>query len=205
MWLSLRTITGKVFLLCLFHFTALSQTILPGTVPGTIVYSRAGSPNGNVYFASGDGTREVAITEGEQPRLSPDGRFLLFHRDRAPYSQANMYVRDLSNSTQWELADGGSYIVGYDWNLAGDRVIFDYSCDIEIIDRSGANRGGFVSGDCYDDAPSLSRADGTVCFHNIHSGLWLSNANGSNKRFIPSTRPTMFGPFGRLMASGWRS
>lgn len=140
-----------------------------------------------MWTAAADGSSDALVTTGEWPRLSPDGRYLLFHRDNATYSRANIYVRDLVTGTETRIFTHGDYAVYYDWTNDG-RVIFDYFCSIYTINRDGSGYGGWLSGpNCYDDAPAVNRNDGRVVFHNALYGMYVAQPNGTGKTFIPST------------------
>ncbi len=156
-------------------------------VSGTIVYSRAGTPDGTIGFAAGDGSADVAITSGEWPRLSPDGRYLVFHRGGNPYSRGDVWVRDLVLGTETRVYQNNDYVVSYDWTRDGSRIVFDYACGIYQMNRDGSGVTQLLGADCYDDAPAVNPVDGRLVFHNIHSGLWLTSTNGAGRTQIPGT------------------
>jgi hypothetical protein len=160
-----------------------------GQASPVVYYSRGGSPDGQLWVAALDGSFDVPLMAGEQPRVSPDGRQLAFHRDNATYSRANLYVVDLQTGNLRMLLSNPDYIVGYGWTPDSARLVFDYSCDVEQINLDGGNRRQLFGGNCYDDAPAVNALDGRVAFHNTVSGggIGLVNADGSGKQFIANT------------------
>jgi Tol biopolymer transport system component len=161
---------------------------------GHVYYSRVasgGAIDGTIWQADGNGAEDIQVTTGEWPRLSPDGRYLIFIRDSASITyRGNLYVRDLQAGTETKIFSSGDYVVNYDWSGDGTRIFFDYVCSIDVMNADGSNVQGFVQGtDCYDDAPIVNPVDGGLAFHNAHVGILLANADGSGRRSIPNTVP----------------
>jgi uncharacterized repeat protein (TIGR01451 family) len=155
---------------------------------GTVVYSRAGSPDGTIWLAAADGSSDVLLTTGEWPRLSADGRYLGFHRGNSTYSRADVWVRDLATGAETKVFANPDYVVSYDWTRDASKIVFDYSCDIRQMNRDGSGNTEIIPAtDCYDDAPAVNPVDGRLAFHNIHSGLWIANADGSGRTKVPNT------------------
>ncbi len=155
---------------------------------GTVVYSRAGSPDGTIWLAAADGANDVLLTAGEWPRLSADGRYLVFHRGNSTYSRADVWVRDLATGAETKVFANPDYIVSYDWTRDASKIVFDYSCDIRQMSRDGSGNAEIIPAtDCYDDAPAVNPVDGRLAFHNIHNGLWIANADGSGRTQVPNT------------------
>jgi Tol biopolymer transport system component len=184
-------------------------------VQGKIIYGRAGdatAPAGTIWMMNGDGSGDTQVTVGHRPRLSPDGRWLVFLRDSADFSRGNVYVRDLESGTDTKVFDNFDFIVAFDWSADSERIVFDFVCSIYEMNRDGSNAHAIVSGNCYDDAPVRSPVDGTLAFHNTFSGLLLADANGANRRAVPNTAPGDYWPawspdgqwisFGRASADG---
>ncbi|HYG35583.1 MAG TPA: Ig-like domain-containing protein, partial [Clostridia bacterium] len=102
---------------------------------GTILYSRAGNPNGTVWRVGLDGSLDQLITTGVQPRLSPDRTALLFGRDKANVGQKNIYLRDMITGQEMLLFSHSDYVVFYDWTPDSSRFVFDYSCGLYLMNR----------------------------------------------------------------------
>ncbi len=176
--------------LLLAFASPLGSSLLNAAAPptGTVVYSRAGSPEGTIWLAAADGSADVRLTTGEWPRLSADGRHLVFHRGDASPTQADVWVRDLTTGTETKMFANSSSVVSFDWTPDGAQLVFDYSCDIRQMNRDGTGIRILVpASDCYDDAPAVNPVDGQLVFHNTHNGLWIANADGSNRTQIPNT------------------
>src|ERR1051325_6844512 len=120
-----RTFAWLFLSLVLSTLTLRAQNPPPGSVPGTIVYSRAGAPDGTIWMAAGDGSADVQDTTGEWPRLSPDGRYLLLHRGNATYSRGDIYLRDLQTGVETRIYSNPDYVVSYDWTADSGKFYFD--------------------------------------------------------------------------------
>lgn len=159
--------------------------------PGTILYSRAGNPQGEIWSVRLDGSADQFVASGDQPRISPDNRFLLLGRDKDNPSQKNIYVRELQTGLETLLFAHNDFVVLYDWTLDSSRVIFDYQCGISTVDRDGANYRQVISGNCYDDSPTVNPVDGRVAWQNDRTGngIFLANADLSGRALVTNTIP----------------
>jgi len=54
-------------------------------------------------LAAADGSADVQLTTGEWPRLSADGRYLVFHRGNSTFSRADVWVRDLTTGIETKV------------------------------------------------------------------------------------------------------
>ena len=166
-----------------------------------IIYSTTDSPNGQVWLHPIDGTPEQAITTGEWPRLSPDGRQMIFHRGNANFINADLYLRDLETSAETRVLSNQEESVGYSWLSDSSQVVFDYFCGIDVMNRDGSNpvaTGSYphqIFGvACQDDAPAVNPVNGLLAFHNQLVGLGLAEYHPAdlsfppNRRFIPNTK-----------------
>jgi hypothetical protein len=158
----------------------------------TITYSRAGSPEDTIWLAGGDGSFERQVTTGEHPRLSPDGKYLLFLRGGGSGNYAfggSMFVRDLQTTNETRIFNNSfDYVVYFDWRPDSTRIVFDYSCSIYTMNRDGTPNPFIQQSDCYDDAPAINQVDGRLAFHN-QSGLRIVDASGGSQVSIPNTQP----------------
>jgi hypothetical protein len=155
----------------------------PGMVEGTLFYSRGDAATG----ATGVG--RCLWTRGANPRVSPDGRWLLFRRDTSgEVTQADLWVHDLVTGVETNSFQQGNVVLGYDWSRDGSGYFHDYSCGIYRRNRDGASPVTLFSLHCGDSAPAVSPAGDRIAFHNINTGgLWLADVGGENRTAIPNT------------------
>src|SRR4051812_13046986 len=112
-------------LVCFGSVSASSQTL----DAGDIIYSRlpvSPSTSGTIWAVRQDGTNDRQIAVGSQPRLSPDGRFLLLRRNQfatEPYRFGQVFVRDLTANTETLLYGYSDYAVGYYFTPDGTQII----------------------------------------------------------------------------------
>ena len=151
-----------------------------------IFYSRA---DGTTWVTSGDGSADQFIVNGFWPRLSPDGRYLLYHKGTTVTNlQVNYYTLDLVFGIETLVFTSNDYTVGNCWSVDGSKIFYDYSCDIQTMNRDGSgitvidNAGG-----CYDDAPDLRFSDGLLVIQNQSNGLLTMKSDGTSRIAIPNT------------------
>ncbi len=161
-----------------------------GTVTGTIYYSRLAASttaDGEIWVAKGDGTSDVKLTTGVWPRLSPDGKYLVFHKDNPIQTRGNIYVRDLTSGVETKVFNNGDYVVGVTWAADSTKVYFDNSCGVSVTGKDGTGFANILGRDCYDDSPDLRASDSLIAFHNVHSNMFTMKTDGSAVTAIPST------------------
>ncbi len=170
---------------------SLSVVAATGQASPVVYYSRLGGTNGQLWAAALDGSFDAPLITGEQPRVSPNGRYLAFHKDNPEFDQGNVYVLDLQTGNIRLLFANNNYVVGYGWTPDSARLVFDYSCDIQVINLDGSNNHGLLNSSCYDDAPAVNPLDGRVAFQNTQAGggIGLANSDGTGGTFITNTVP----------------
>jgi hypothetical protein len=160
-----------------------------------VLYSRSDGVshlNDTIWLMDGTGDHEVM--DGMYPRLSPNGRYIVYKKGDAVHAWADIYVRDLQTSLDTRIFINTSSVVSYWWTADSSQIVFDYSCGIYIMDRDGSNMqllstGWPFSSSCYNDAPALNPVDGRIAWHNDASGggLGVADADGSNAYHITNT------------------
>lgn len=153
---------------------------------GTLFYGRQSGSTGSVWAINLDGTSDQFVTEGTRPRVSPDGRWLAFTRENAPFlSLGNLWLRDLTTGEERRLFTNPNFIVHYDWLNDSSGLVFDYECTIQRIDLAGVVTDYPMANDCFDDAPVVNPFDGRLAFHNLNAlpnrGLYQSDATGATR------------------------
>ncbi|HEY0461370.1 MAG TPA: VCBS repeat-containing protein [Pyrinomonadaceae bacterium] len=185
--------------------------------PGEIVYSRqpgiinAPPRDGNsptIWAVGQDGKNDRLVTTGTQPRISDDGRFLLFKR----FTRANVFNPFGANSDMFvrELATGQETLiyafnfeqnsVGYSFspasNQGNNEIILDRDCFMFRANRNGSNPVQFPWANasyCADDFPVLRRGgDQLIAFHNLTNdgtsgGLYTVGVSGANRQKVANT------------------
>jgi Tol biopolymer transport system component len=156
--------------------------------PNLVIYGRV---DGTIWQAALDGSSDQQITTGSEPRLSPDGRYLIFHRGTDPNpTRRDLYERDILTGQETRVFANNDYDVNYSFTADSSQIVFDYYVYIEEMNRDGSNAHIFLQGsDAYDDAPSVNPHNSTVAFHNIHVGLLTCKSDGSGRLQIPNTQP----------------
>jgi FG-GAP-like repeat/WD40-like Beta Propeller Repeat len=134
--------------------TAVSAQILK---PGELIYSRAiTAPSGSncdtaaIWAVGQDGSNDRFITNGFHPRISPDGRRIMFKRSApssscAPFSTSLLWwIRDLATRQETQISTNGSNNRGHyfspETNRGGNQIIFDDNQGICRMNLDGTNR-----------------------------------------------------------------
>ncbi len=181
--------------------------------PSEIIYSRAStSANGScdsgaVWVVGQDGANDRFITQGFHPRISPDGRFLLFKRFDSgslcsPFSIApRWWIRELATNRETQISQNTRESTGHffapETNRADRQIINSDGASLCTMNKDGTNRicigipdldpirgGGH---------PSLRGGDNFIVMQNNAgnfpvSGLYtLSFDNFSAREKIPNT------------------
>jgi len=157
---------------------------------GTVFYGRVSSASNYTIWAIGlDGSGDTFITTGARPRVSRDGRNLAFLRGGSPLvTQANLWVRNLQTGQETQFFANTNYTIGYDWDLSGTNLIFDWNCWVWRQSLGGAAvQLPLPSPDCYDDAPGVNPVDGRLAFHNLDpypafNGLFVTTPDLASKQ-----------------------
>ncbi len=176
---------------------------------GTLFYGRQSGSTGSVWAINLDGTGDQFVTTGTRPRVSPDGRWLVFTREGTPFlSLGNLWLRDLTTGDERRLFINQNFVVLYDWLNDSSGLVFDYECGIYTIDLAGAVVDLPMQNDCYDDAPAVNPFDGRIAFHSLNiaplRGLYQSDATGTTReRFnLPVAGPAWpsWSPSGTMLS-----
>ena len=69
----------------------------------------------------------------DEPRLSPNGRYLAFHRggNTSTVYQENFWIRDLKTGSETLISHTGDFIVNYSWS-PDSRYIASASTDTTV-------------------------------------------------------------------------
>ena len=139
--------------------------VLPGTVlsaGGTIFYSRT---DNTIWAINLDGSGDTRVTDGYTPRVSRDGRYLLFLKP------ANgLWVRELRTGVETQLDAQYYGIFGFDWEQSNVELVMDKDCNLVMRNLAGGSL-PLPFGDCGDDAPVVNPADGSLAHHNLSANV----------------------------------
>lgn len=176
------------------------QAIITPT-SGFVLYSRydgVSHLNDTIWLMDAAGDNEMM--DGMYPRLSPNGRYIVYKKGHSQQARSDVYVRDLQTGLDTKVITNTDFVVSYWWTFDSARIVVDFMCDIYIVDRDGANLQEFIadwpssSQACWNDSPALNPVDGRVAWENEHYGLGVADADGSNPAWIPNTKPYDYTP-----------
>ena len=179
-----------------FVQTAMAQQLKPKEIlysrlPTDLNQSPTGANSPTIWAVGQDGGGDRQIAVGMEPRISDDGRFLLFRRIVAaagdvfhynPYAsqaQGNLWVRDLANNSEtmiFDFSTGNRRLIGYYFSPESNRgnyqIILDYGTLFYKMNIDGT---GSVPLDPYfgggvprenDTFPVLRRGDDLIVANN---------------------------------------
>ncbi|MBU1878538.1 MAG: hypothetical protein KJ734_06265, partial [Chloroflexi bacterium] len=168
-----------------------SQGVIP-PASSFLLYSR----EDNTIWLK-DETGDAKLMDGARPRLSPDGRYIVYE-DEAIFG--DLYVRDLQTSQVTRVyTNTNKPLLVAAWMGDGSRFVFDYDCGIYAIDRDGSNLETLIDSwpatyRCYNDSPDSNPVDGRLAWENEKYGLGVAEADGSNPGWVPNTQPYDYSP-----------
>lgn len=138
-----------------------------------------------------DSSGDQQILEGQQARLSPDGRYIVYRDDDIP--SGDLYVYDLQTSTDAFLFNGNDYLDSFAWTLDSSQVVFDHSCGIYVINSDGTGQQQLVDNwpnswdDCLNDGVHVNPVDGRLTWLNWNYQIAVSDPDGQNPYWVPNT------------------
>ncbi len=215
-----RTIIFICFLILTFSATLAAQRLKPKE----IIYSRLpadpnlpanGANQPTIWAVGQDGSNDRFITYGTKPRISDDGRFLLFNRFTRSSGQYNPFggyadviVRDLSTGQEtmiFELnfdTNVGGHAFSPESNQGAYEIIADNSSFMYKFNRDGTNLFRFPwenANYVNDDFPAVRRGDQLIAFSNNIppadvGGLYTVQISGAARQRIPNTSCRDFHP-----------
>jgi hypothetical protein len=117
-----------------------AQSIITPT-SSFVLYSRNANHNNHLPDTIWlmDGTGDHEIMDGMYPRLSPNGQYIVYKKDHTEHSRSNIYVRDLQTGLDTRVFTNTNYVISYWWTADSSQIVFDFYCNIYIMDRDGSN------------------------------------------------------------------
>jgi len=162
--------------------TNVPPVVIPG-IPqispgGTVFYSRGPTTSNSIWAINLDGSSEMFLTSGREPRVSRNGRWMAFRRENDPLpNQHSLWLRELptGQEVRWHTRSNG--FVGYDWLPGNTNLVF--AAD-GLFWRLGMGQPAVafpLSSDIRQGAPSVNPVDGRVALQVIYpgsTGLYLA-------------------------------
>ncbi len=198
------------------------KEIIYSRLPTDLNQSPTGANSPTIWAVGQDGANDRQIAVGMEPRISDDGRFLLFRRIVAaagdafhynPYAsqaQGNLWVRDLTNNSEtmiFDFSSGNRRLFGYyfspESNQGNYQIIFDYGTLFYKINLEGT---GAVALDPYfgggvpregDFFPVLRRGDSLIVANSRDRssfGLMTRNLDSTPPFNMPNTTGNDYNP-----------
>ena len=135
------------------------KEIIYSRLPTDLNQSPTGANSPTIWAVGQDGANDRQIAVGMEPRISDDGRYLLFRRIVAaagdvyhynPYAsqaQGNLWVRDLANNSEamiFNFSSGNQRLINYYFSPESNRgdyqIILDYGSLLYKMNLDGTGR-----------------------------------------------------------------
>lgn len=165
-----------------------------------VLFERPDGLNSTIWLLT-DGVTQTQIITGQRPRLSHDGRSIIYLAGDADPIYSDIYVYDLATGTSTHLFANWDSIVYYSWATDDSRIFYDFRCHIYAMDPDGSDNQQITTGwpdsgidYCWNDNPDVNPVDGRLAWENEHYGLAVADADGSNPTWITNTQPGDFQP-----------
>jgi Tol biopolymer transport system component len=149
-----------------------------------VLYHRPDGLDTTIWLLTG--ISDTKIITGHRPRLSPDGRYVIYlEGDEEPALKSDIHVYDLQTETDTEVFSNWDWVMYYAWKADGSKIIYDFRCGIYSMDPDGSNQqqliGNWPTDDyCYNDAPDVNPVDGRIAWENGYYGIGVADADGGN-------------------------
>ncbi|MEP6703860.1 MAG: hypothetical protein ABJB34_03560, partial [Acidobacteriota bacterium] len=140
-------------------FILFAPVVVPAQIlkPGEIIYSRAPTVPGSncdtamIWAVGQDGSNDRIITQGLHPRISPDGRLILFKRFDtntlcSPFfnGQPEWWIRDLATRQETRIATNSGVAFGHffssETNRSDKQIMLDDLGGLCTMKLDGTNR-----------------------------------------------------------------
>jgi len=159
-----------------------------GSGTGVIVYSRSGATR-TIWMRATDGSFDtMVISGGSWPRLSHNGRYILFHKGNGDPARQGMFLYDLQTRTDTLLRGNNDYLICYDWFDDDYHIVFDQVCGVYMINRDLTGLTTLYQVNCNDDAP-VTRPNSWAIAHHSNSGIIVTDSLGVNRHQLTNTGP----------------
>jgi Ca2+-binding RTX toxin-like protein/Tol biopolymer transport system component len=146
-----------------------------------------------VYVANADGSGVMFLTNGFQPKMSPDGRYVAFRNtiDSSSYHQQPLQVRDLQTNSQWQANPWGNSVFDFNWTV-NNQIVFD-SLGWGSIIRINADGSGLTTlrPSLQGRSIAVNPIDQRIALHSSsasYPGIWLFNQDGTGLVQFPGTQ-----------------
>ncbi|MBK9174345.1 MAG: VCBS repeat-containing protein [Chloracidobacterium sp.] len=216
---SIGSISIAVFVIAMATAVASAQQLKPTEIvysrmPTNIFTSPTGANSPTIWVVGQDGSNDRFITSGTMPRISDDGRFLLFKRFSLTshfdpfWIYPEFFVRDLSTGQEtliipasFDDVSGGHFFSPAS-NQGNHEIVYNAITCLSRINRDGTNRLRFPCADANhnDKFPAIRRGgDQLIAFSNNLitpgvGGLYTVEISSSNRQKISNTTCRDFHP-----------
>jgi Tol biopolymer transport system component len=166
------------------------------TGTGVIVYSRSGASGRTIWMRATDGSFDtMVISGGSWPRLSHNGRYILFHKGNGDPVFSDLFIYDLQTRRDTMLFNLVAHLICYDWFDDDYHIVFDHACGIYMKNRDLTGFTTLYQVDCYDDAPVARPGSWAIAHHNSFAGgIVVTDSLGVNRHYLANTGAGDFWP-----------
>ena len=189
--------------------------IIYSRMPANIFTSPTGANSPTIWVVGQDGSNDRFITDGTLPRISDDGRFLLFKRFSLPshfdpfWIYPEFFVRELATGQEtliippsFDEPSAGHFFSPAS-NQGNYEIVYDCGERLCKINRDGTNRFRFPwlnAEYSFDNFPAVRRGGDQLIALSNHlvtpnvGGLYTIDIAGSPRQKIPNTTCRDFHP-----------
>jgi TolB protein len=164
----------------------------------------------NSVMPGGSGYREEVPNDGGEytcdPAYSPDGKKLAFTSDQDE-GNYDIYVKELTSGRVTQITKDQEWISDRrpSWSPDGDKIVFDDTNDIWMMDADGSNRTRLTDTPAVHEWQAAWSPRGTKVAFQRDDDIWVMDRDGSDRKNLTRTpdledRFASWSPSGRKIA-----
>jgi Tol biopolymer transport system component len=150
----------------------------------TIVFQsyRANDMVPSIWSVSMNGGLLTLLGKGESPRVSPDGRRIVFVRPQQGVRNKQLWVMNIDGSGQTQLTNNQADDMDPSWHPNGRVVVFASNSakkesgksdfDVWMMRADGTDRVQLTDNPSHDDGPMFERKGRDIIFRSNRGGAW---------------------------------
>ncbi|MHA1813820.1 MAG: TolB family protein [Candidatus Thorarchaeota archaeon] len=158
------------------------EVIVYESLPSLSPFLAAGNEP-QIWTVQPDGKLPTQLREGECPRISPDGNWIVFVRTARESGRKQIWLMGVDGSSETQLTNNSDYdAIDPQWSPDGNWIAFasdegldsrgKHNFDIWIMKSDGTQKTQLTTNGSRDDSPCWDRTQDYIYFRSNRGGKW---------------------------------